>query len=231
MPPSTPTAARSGLSGFTKFVRQVKALASPYFNSEDKWKARGLLAAIVALNLATVYVAVLFNDWYGAFYNAMEKRDQPVFWQQMGVFSYLAFGGIVIAVYKFYLTQLLEVRWRAWMTRFYLDRWLSGQVFYTMELARFTEPPPAVSPTDTGALNSPNHSGQSSQSSPDNPDQRIQEDINKFTQYSISLSMGLLNAVVTLSVLLAFCGRCLVPSALAWAGKLSRFKATWCGRR
>lgn len=172
----------SSLVTFRRFVRQVRALASPYFNSEDKWKARGLLAAIVTLNLATVYVAVLFNDWYGVFYNAMEKRDQPVFWQQMGVFTYLAFGGIVIAVYKFYLTQLLELRWRAWMTRYYLDRWLSGQVFYTMELARFS-----TSPTNNGDT-----------STPDNPDQRIQEDINKFTQYSITLSMGLLNAVVTL---------------------------------
>ena len=34
---------------------------------------------------------------------------------------------------------------------------------------------------------------------PDNPDQRIQEDINSFTSYTISLSMGLLNAVVTLA--------------------------------
>ncbi len=172
----------ASLGAFRRFVSQVRALASPYFNSEDKWKARGLLAAIVALNLATVYVAVLFNDWYGAFYNAMEKRDQPVFWQQMGVFTYLAFGGIVVAVYKFYLTQLLEVRWRAWMTRFYLDRWLEAQVFYTMELARFS-----TLPTDNGAA-----------TTPDNPDQRIQEDINKFTQYSVSLSMGLLNALVTL---------------------------------
>ena len=96
---ASPTSSNWG--AFRKFVRQIRALAGPYFNSEDKWKARGLLTAIVALNLATVYVAVLFNDWYGAFYNAMEKRDQPVFWQQMGVFTYLAFGGIVIAVYKF----------------------------------------------------------------------------------------------------------------------------------
>ena len=53
----------ASLGAFQRFVSQVRALASPYFNSEDKWKARGLLAAIVALNLATVYVAVLFNDW------------------------------------------------------------------------------------------------------------------------------------------------------------------------
>ena len=186
---TAPTMA-SRFRAFRDFFGRVRALASPYFNSEDKWKARGLLAAIVALNLATVYVAVLFNDWYGAFYNAMEKRDQPVFWQQMGVFTYLAFGGIVIAVYKFYLTQLLEVRWRAWMTRFYLDRWLSGQVFYTMELARFSPALPAPGAQSNGAA--------ADSASPDNPDQRIQEDINKFTSYSISLTMGLLNAVVTL---------------------------------
>ncbi|MDB5930040.1 MAG: transporter domain protein, partial [Polaromonas sp.] len=68
------------------------------------------------------------------------------------------------------------LRWRAWMTEHYLQRWLSGKAFYRMELARFT-----------GAGGAP-----------DNPDQRIQEDINLFTTYSISLSMGLLNAVVTL---------------------------------
>ena len=183
--------APKGWGAFQKFASQVRALASPYFNSEDKWKARGLLAAIVALNLATVYVAVLFNKWYGAFYNAMEQRNEPVFWQQMGVFSYLAFGGIVIAVYKFYLTQLLEVRWRAWMTNFYLDRWLKGQVFYTMELARFSTPP-------AGAGGGASSVAGGVTATPDNPDQRIQEDINKFTSFSVSLSMGLLNAVVTL---------------------------------
>ena len=186
---TTPTLT-SRFKAFRDFFGRVLALASPYFNSEDKWKARGLLAAIVALNLATVYVAVLFNDWYGAFYNAMEKRDEVVFWQQMGVFTYLAFGGIVIAVYKFYLTQLLEVRWRAWMTRFYLDRWLSSQVFYTMELARFSSQPPAA--------RAPSNGETAGVASPDNPDQRIQEDINKFTSYSVSLTMGLLNALVTL---------------------------------
>ncbi|RYG12994.1 MAG: ABC transporter ATP-binding protein/permease, partial [Burkholderiales bacterium] len=155
---------------------KIWALTTPYFGSDEKWKARGLLAAIVVLNLAAVYMLVLMNDWNRLFYDALEKRDQPVFWQQLGRFTYLAFGYIVIAVYRFYLTQLLEMRWRAWMTRHYLQRWLSNHAFYKMELARFG----SVAAT------------------PDNPDQRIQEDLNLFTTYSISLSMGLLNAVVTL---------------------------------
>lgn len=157
-------------------ARKVWALTAPYFRSEERWKARGLLLAIVLLNLGTVYMLVQINEWNRLFYDALEKRDQPVFWQQLARFTYLAFGLIVIAVYKFYLTQLFEMRWRAWLTRHYLARWLSGNAFYRMELARYS-----------GAGGSP-----------DNPDQRIQEDLNLFTTYTVSLSMGLLNALVTL---------------------------------
>ena len=92
---------RHKFSAFKVFAARVWALSVPYFKSEDKWKARGLLLTIVLLNLGTVYMAVQFNDWYRVFYDALEKKDQPVFWQQLGRFSYLAFGAIIIAVYKF----------------------------------------------------------------------------------------------------------------------------------
>jgi putative ATP-binding cassette transporter len=126
-------------------------------------------------------MAVLFNDWNKLFYDALQDKKADVFWAQLGRFTYLAFAFIIIAVYKFYLTQLLEMRWRAWMTGHYLQRWLANHAFYQLELARFTGQPNA----DT------RH--------PDNPDQRIQEDINQFTTYTVSLTMGLLNAVVTLA--------------------------------
>ncbi len=160
------------------FARQVWALSLPYFQSDDKWKARGLFAAIVALNLAAVYMLVLLNDWNRLFYDALQNKDEAVFWRELGRFAYLAFAFIVIAVYRFYLTQLLELRWRTWMTGHYLGRWLSNHAFYTLELARY----------GTSTDGAP----------PDNPDQRIQEDLNLFTSYTVSLSMGLLNALVTL---------------------------------
>lgn len=166
------------LTRFTAFkshARKVVALSLPYFRSEEKIKALGLLAAIVALNLGTVYLLVLLNDWNRGFYDALQNKDQPVFWRELGRFCWLAASFIAVAVYKFYLTQALEVRWRRWMTSDYLSRWLSGHAFYQMELSRYAQ-------TTT----------------PDNPDQRIQEDVNQFTSYTVSLSMGLLNAVVTL---------------------------------
>jgi vitamin B12/bleomycin/antimicrobial peptide transport system ATP-binding/permease protein len=167
---------------FNAFVKRVVKLAMPYFQSDQKWQARGLLLAIVLLNLATVYMAVQFNDWNGVFYDALQNKDEPVFWKQLTRFTYLAFGSIVIVVYKFYLTQVLEMRWRQWMTTYYLQRWLSNQTFYKLELTRFTQ----AADTEHQTINA------------DNPDQRISEDVNQFTAQTISLCMGLLNSVVTL---------------------------------
>ncbi len=165
------------LAAFASLMHKVWDLSLPYFKSEEKWKARLLLASIVLLNLAAVYMLVLINEWNRLFYDALQNKDQPVFWRELGRFTYLAFAYIIIAVYRFYLTQLLEVRWRTWMTRQYMQRWLSAQAFYKLELARYSA-----------------RAGQS----PDNPDQRIHEDLNLFTSHSVSLTMGLLNAVVTL---------------------------------
>ena len=165
------------LASFTAFCRRVWALSVPYFRSEEKWKARALLAAIVALNLAAVYMLVLLNEWNRVFYDALQNKDAAVFWAQLVRFCWLAFGLIVISVYRFYLTQLLEMRWRAWMTTAYLGRWLANQAFYRIELARYAA---------------------AHRAGPDNPDQRIQQDLNLFTSQTVSLSMGLLNALVTL---------------------------------
>ncbi len=168
---------------FNAFVKRVVKLTMPYFQSDEKWQARGLLLAIVLLNLGTVFMAVQFNDWNGVFYDALQNKNEPVFWQQLARFTYLAFGSIAIAVYKFYLTQVLEMRWRQWMTSHYLQRWLSNQTFYKLELTRFSNP-------TKNALDSAINT--------DNPDQRISEDVNQFTTQTISLCMGLLNSLVTL---------------------------------
>jgi putative ATP-binding cassette transporter len=162
---------------FAQTVRRIAALVAPYFRSEEKWLARGLLLSIVALNLGTVYMLVLNNEWYARFYDALQNKDQATFWREIVFFCWIAAAYIVIAILKFYLTQLFQMRWRAWMTRDYLGRWMANTTFYRLELARYAA-----------------HNG----NPPDNPDQRIQEDMQLFTSYTVSLTMGLLNAVVTL---------------------------------
>ena len=162
---------------FAQTARRIAALVAPYFKSEEKWLARGLLFSIVTLNLGTVYMLVLNNEWYGRFYDALQNKDQVTFWKEIVFFCWIAAAFIVIAILKFYLTQLFQMRWRAWMTRDYLGRWMANNTYYRLELARYA--------ATSGAT-------------PDNPDQRIQEDMQLFTSYTVSLTMGLLNAAVTL---------------------------------
>lgn len=160
-------------------LSHVWQLSLPYFRSEERWRARFLLLACIALNLGMVYVLVLLNDWNRVFYDALQNRDAEVFWQQLQVFAMLAGGFIVVAVYRFYLTQLLEIRWRAWMTKDFLQRWTTHNIFYQLELRQFSNMGDSAPPSD-------------------NPDQRIQEDIQMFTSDTVGLSLGLLDAVVTL---------------------------------
>lgn len=156
---------------FRSFLRDLWHLARPYWSSEEKWAARGLLAAVVVLNLGTVFVSVEINKWQNAFFNTLEKKDQAEFMRLLGVFGGLAFAYIVMAVYQLYLSQMLQIKWRRWLTERYLDDWLRHRVYYRMQL------------TDRAT---------------DNPDQRIADDLGSFVGTTLSLTLGLLNAAVTL---------------------------------
>lgn len=161
------------MSKLLSFLSTVWSLAKPYFTSERKWRARSYLLGVIALNLISVYALVLINDWNRLFYDALQNKDARIFWEQLGRFGYLAFGYMIVMVYKFYLTQRLQMDWREWMTQSLLNKWLGNNNFYRMEVRHLTKS--------------------------DNPDQRIAEDIQQFTSLTTNLLMGLLHSTVTLA--------------------------------
>ena len=96
--------------------------------------ARGLLAAVIVIELAVVGLNVLFNRWNNVFYNALQERNLDVFTYQLGYFSVLAAIFIALKVYQLYLNQWLQIRWRRWMTERYLGGWLAHANHYRMQL-------------------------------------------------------------------------------------------------
>src|SRR3954470_14104293 len=109
----------------SRFLRDVWALTRPYWSSEERWAARGLLLVIVVLNLGLVFIDVLLNDWNRQFFNMMQERKGEEFLPLMGHFTALAALWIVIAVLRLYLRQLLQIRWRRWLTDRYIATWLA----------------------------------------------------------------------------------------------------------
>jgi len=106
-------------------LRQVlrDAWAIPFWFSEDRRAARGLLFAVIALNLGIVYINVPLNKWNNTFYDALQDKNYTVFLHQLIRFSWLASLFIVCAVYQFYLNQMLQIRWRRWLPEHYLRGW------------------------------------------------------------------------------------------------------------
>ena len=153
------------------FIRDLWTLLRPYWTSEERRSAWLLLAANIALTLGMVYMTVLFNQWYNLFYNTLQDKKMAEFFHQLGRFSVLAAIYIVIAVYRVYLNQMLQIRWRRWLTDRYLIDWLADRNYYRMQLKG---------------------------DGTDNPDQRIAEDFRLFVDDSLALGLGFLNAAVTL---------------------------------
>jgi vitamin B12/bleomycin/antimicrobial peptide transport system ATP-binding/permease protein len=199
------------MSRMRQLFHDAWAIARPYWFSEDRWAGRGLLVAVIALNLGIVFINVLLNKWNNAFYNSLQDKDYAAFVSQLFKFTYLAAAYIVAAVYQLYLNQMLQIRWRRWLTDRYLTGWLKDTAYYRMQLHA----------TET-----------------DNPDQRIAEDLRLFVSTTLGLSLGFLRAIVTLvsfvAILWTLSGpftvpgiNVTVPGYMVWAALLYAIVGTW----
>ena len=63
------------MKNFILALRTFFRLALPYFRSQDRWRACGLLAGVIGSELFVVYVAVKMNQWNAGFFNAVEARN------------------------------------------------------------------------------------------------------------------------------------------------------------
>ena len=146
------------------------SLIKPYWVSEERRTAWGLLIAIIAMDLLLVGINARLNTWDRDFYDALEGRNVHEFPRLVLLFSALAFAFVSISVYNRYLRQMLGFRWRQWLTARYLQEWLGGAAFYRIERDHLT----------------------------DNPDQRIAEDLDLFATTTLSLTLNLLSTLETL---------------------------------
>lgn len=151
-------------------LRQAWRIAKPYYFSDEKWSALGLLVVVVALSLGQVALNVRFSYWYNAFYNTLQNLDEHGFYVQIAIFAGLATLWVAVGMSRSFLSQMLRIRWRRWLTELYLKRWLDHRAYYRLQL--------------TGP-------------STDNPDQRIAEDVRDFIDSALTLSLGLLSSVVS----------------------------------
>ncbi|KAH6777184.1 ABC transporter family protein [Perilla frutescens var. hirtella] len=173
VPPEPPPAAQSNQEDpqrLQTLARRFWEVAAPYWFSDDKVAARWRLATVFALTLGTTGISVGFNFLGRDFFNALANKDQEQFTKQLVYYLAAFASGIPVFVLRDYAKDTLSLRWRSWMTSYYMDRYLKNQTFYKIQ----------------------------SQSIIDNPDQRIVDDLSSFTGTALAFSLTLFNAAVDL---------------------------------
>lgn len=146
-------------------------LALPYFRSQDRWRACGLLAGVIGSELFVVYVAVKMNEWNASFFNAIEVRNGAGVRSALLVFVVITIGAILSGMGQFWFGQTLIIRWREWMTQRYVALWMAEGRHYRI---RFVD------------------------QSVDNIHLRIGNDVLLFIQRTHELGTGFLQSIVSL---------------------------------
>jgi len=152
-------------------LRTFLTLALPYFRSEERWRARGLLLGVIAGELGFVAVAVTVIQWNARFFNALEARDWAAFKHELVIFGFITLGAIVVGMAQYFFGTTLQIRLRRFMTERYVALWMANGRHYRL---RFVD------------------------NTVDNIHLRIGNDVLLFVQRTHELGTGLLQSVVAL---------------------------------
>ena len=194
-------------------LHEAWRIARVYWTSEEKWSAWGLLGLIIGLNLGIVFVGIQINEWNRVFWNALQVFDSNAVFRQLGYFGLIAGSGVVLTVSALYFNQMLQIRWRRWLTEKYLNAWLANRAYYQLQLKNTI----------------------------DNPDQRISEDVQLFTTNICTVGVNLFTAIVGMlsflvilwglsgsaAIPLGRLGTLNIPGYLVWAALLYAGVATF----
>ncbi len=171
-PSSRPT--RSGVAplplpfGIFGHVRQVIGRMG---GSPDRRVLFWLVIGLVVVIVSNMGGQLWLNEWQGHFYDALERRDWPSFVHESLNFLKIAGTLLTLVVAQTWLTEMIKIRFRSWLTESLLDDWLREKRTYLLSFAG-----------EAGA----------------NPDQRIHEDTRHFAELTADLGASLLQATLLL---------------------------------
>lgn len=158
------------------FIKNTLLILLPYWQNEERIFAWITAALLIFLSLIAVATALVVNEWYRYFYDAIQEGDIKQFYLLILIFIGVVIFSVFRSVLITYLVDILALKWRRWLTNHYLLLW-------TLDPAQACQTGNEV----------------------DNPDQRIAEDINKFTFETIDLACGLIftaASVISFSIVL-----------------------------
>lgn len=160
---------RSNFETAKAIWQQFTAVAKPYWTSDVKWKAYGLLAGLLLLLVAVNGLNIVINHVAGEFMTALSSKDQPVFYKMLAIYFGVFVIGTPIVVLYSWVVDKLGLHWRTWLTEHMLAKYLENKNYYRLN----------------------------NDAEIDNPDERIAQDVRDFTSGALSLFLNILSSIIT----------------------------------
>lgn len=139
----------------------LRRLIAARLFSRTQWRIWALAALVLAAYAVNIKLAVLYNDWNGRFFNALQAVNKAAIFRELFYFIGLAAAIIILLVWAGYIKDRLMLALRRDLTEVFFKRWLSPQ--------------------------SAHYLLRESGEEPDNPDQRIAEDVRLVVSLSVIL--------------------------------------------
>ncbi len=144
-------------------------IAKPYWFSQEKWGARGLLAVLLLFSLSVNGINVFISFVGRDFMTALASKQASRYFQLLFAYAGVFIIATPIVVFYRYVRDKLGLYWRRWLTNWFIERYFSNRAFYEIN----------------------------SNPKIDNPDERISQDINAFTRGALSYLLDILDSIIT----------------------------------
>ena len=131
------------------------------------WVLSGILLLIVLLNLAASYG---MNLWLRVIFDALQTRDSNKVLELSMLYLPLLAGSVFLSVMQLCARMTMQRRWREWLNKFLIDRWLKNGRYYQLNFV-------------DGAHQ--------------NPECRIAEDVRIATEAPVEFATGLITAILS----------------------------------
>lgn len=89
------------------------------------------LLVMIGINVAFQYGV---NVWNRGIFDAIEKRDASTVYFLASIFPPLVLGSVLIVTSQVYVRMRIQRRWRSWLTKVLVSRWIANGRYYQLNL-------------------------------------------------------------------------------------------------
>ena len=116
------------------FIVSFFRLLKLYWLSSEKWRASLLILLAVILTFSGVRGSVLVNEGNIAFFDALQQFNMAQVISSFIPFSIGIFLWIGSEAFAFNCKERLSAKWRLWLTKHHLFKWLKFSKHYHLQI-------------------------------------------------------------------------------------------------